>query len=398
MIYRSRWQTGAALAGMCGLLLFSCTALGAPQAAGASTTSSAQANSKDTQPEPGSGAVDATLNGVSVAGGDQAATDPAPGTVTGTVLDATGAVVSGVRVKLVVGGQSLPRQTVTDDNGQFSFANVPAGGFQVTATLPGFETQTSSGTLAPGHTFIVPAITMPLAAVVTQVEVEPQEEVAQHQIEQQEKQRVLGVVPNFYVSYVPDAAPLNARQKFQLAWKSTIDPINFAITAGVAGVEQEANYLSGYGPGFEGYAKRYGASYADAAVGTFMGSAVFPALLRQDPRYFYKGTGTVRSRLLYAVANAFICKGDNKKWQPNYSNVLGNLAAGGISNLYYPEQNRNNAAVTFESALIGIGATAAGNIIEEFVARRFTPNLPDDRASKESKLGVISRMFAQEGE
>jgi len=388
MIYRSRWHSGAVFAAICGLLALSCAMVAAGQAPSPSPGTSPQLNSQGTQAEPGAAPGDAAP-----------AADASSGTVTGTVLDATGAVISGARVKLVAGGQSIARQTVTDDNGEFSFANVPAGSFQLTATLPGFDTQTSSGTLAAGHTYIVPAMTMPLSEVVTQVEVEPEAEVAQRQIEQEEKQRVLGVVPNFYVSYVPDAAPLNARQKFQLAWKSTIDPFNFAITAGIAGIEQEANYLSAYGPGFGGYAKRYGASYADGAVGTFMGGAIFPVLLKQDPRYFYKGTGTVRSRLLYAVANAFICKGDNKKWQPNYSNILGSLAAGGISNLYYPEQNRNDAATTFESALIGIGATAAGNIIEEFVARKFTPDAtrrnPEALASK---ITHLPELLMHEGE
>jgi hypothetical protein len=396
MIYRSRWQTGAARAAICGMLLFSCTISVAAQSPSSSSQASPQANIPVGQPRVNSSAIDPVRNSASADSDGPA--DLTPGVITGTVLDASGAVASGARVRLVSGRQSVTLQTVTDGNGKFSFSNVSPGAFQLTAALSGFETQTSSGVLAPGDTYIVPAITMPLAAVVTQVEVEPQEEVAQHQIEQQEKQRVLGVVPNFYVSYVPDAAPLDARQKFQLAWKSTIDPFNFAITAGIAGIEQEANFLSGYGPGFEGYAKRYGASYADSAVGTFMGGAVFPALLRQDPRYFYKGTGTVRSRVFYAVANAFICKGDNKRWQPNYSNILGNLAAGGISNLYYPEQNRNDATVTLESALIGLAATAAGNILEEFVARKFTPNLPGDHSDKESKLGGLPKLLLHEGE
>jgi hypothetical protein len=110
--------------------------------------------------------------------------------------------------------------------------------------------------------------------------------------------------------------------------------------------------------------------------GTFIGSAILPSLLKQDPRYFYKGSGSKRSRILYAIANSVICKGDNGHWQPNYSNVLGNLAAGGISNLYYPAQNRNGAALTFENAAIGIGATAAANLVEEFLMRKLTTNIP----------------------
>jgi len=181
------------------------------------------------------------------------------------------------------------------------------------------------------------------------------------------------VIPNFYVSYVPDAVPLNTKQKFELAWKTTIDPVSFVLVGAIAGIQQANNSFSGYGQGAQGYGKRYGASFADFTIGTFIGGAVLPSLLKQDPRYFYKGTGTRRSRALYALANAVICKGDNKKWQPNYSSMLGSLAAGGISNLYYPAKDRNGARLTFENALIGIGASAGANLIEEFLVPKFTP-------------------------
>src|SRR5262249_25891874 len=159
----------------------------------------------------------------------------------------------------------------------------------------------------------------------------PAPEVAQIEVKDEEKQRVFGVIPNFYVSYVPNAAPLSTRQKFELAWKTTIDPFTFGVVGAVAGVQHAQNDFSGYGQGAQGYAKRYGATYADVVVGTFLGSAGLPSLLKQDPRYFFKGTGTVHSRLSYALANAVVCKGDNGRWQPNYSSILGNLAAGGIS-------------------------------------------------------------------
>ncbi len=221
---------------------------------------------------------------------------------------------------------------------------------------------------------MVPRIALAVATAVTDVEVTmTQIEVAQEQIKVEEKQRVFGAIPNFYVSYIPDAAPLTSKQKFGLAWKSTIDPVNFVIVGGIAGVEQANNYFSGYGQGAQGYAKRYGAAYADSAVGTFIGSAILPSLLKQDPRYFYKGTGSKRSRILYAMANAVICKGDNGHWQANYSNILGSLAAGGISNLYYPASDREGAELTFQNALIGIGATAAQNLFQEFLVRKLTP-------------------------
>ena len=146
------------------------------------------------------------------------------------------------------------------------------------------------------------------------------------------------------------------------------------MVGAIAGLQQAQNDFSGYGQGTQGYAKRYGASYANVVSGTFLGSAILPSLLKQDPRYFYKGTGTRRSRILYALANAVICKGDNGHWQANYSNILGNFAAGGISNLYYPAEDRNGAGLTFENGLIGIGATGAANLFQEFVVKKLSRN------------------------
>jgi hypothetical protein len=196
---------------------------------------------------------------------------------------------------------------------------------------------------------------------------------------------VLGVVPHFYVSYDHHAVPLNSRQKFELAWKSTVDPISFGLTGVIAGLQQAQNDFSGYGQGAQGYAKRFGASYADFVTGTYIGGAILPSLLKQDPRYFYKGSGSKRSRVLYALANSVICKGDNGHWQANYSSILGSLAAGGISNLYYPAENRDGLELTFENALIGIGESAAVNLLQEFVIRRLTPS-----ASKHESAGPLS--------
>jgi hypothetical protein len=221
-----------------------------------------------------------------------------------------------------------------------------------------------------------------VATAVTDVEVGlSQIEVAQEQIEVQEKQRVLGFIPNFYVSYVPNAVPLTSKQKFGLAWKMTVDPVSFVLVGGVAGVEQAQNDFSGYGQGAEGYAKRYGAAYADFVAGTFIGGAILPSLLKQDPRYFYKGSGSRRSRILYAIANSVICKGDNGRWQANYSNILGDLAAGGISNLYYPAKDRKGAGLTFEIGLIGIGSTAAFNLFQEFFLRKVTRHVPNQNST-----------------
>jgi hypothetical protein len=302
---------------------------------------------------------------------------PAPGSISGTIVDQSGAVLAGAEVKLTGEPQSPGQQVLSGDNGQFAFANVPPGAFQLTITAPGFSPQTSSGILGPGEVHFVPQIALVVAPNVTDVQVAlSRTEVAEEQIKDEEKQRVLGIIPNFYVTYDPHPLSLTPKQKFELAWKTTLDPVTFGIVGAIAGVQQAQNTFSGYGQGAQGYGKRYGAAYADLAAGTFIGSAILPSLFKQDPRYFYKGTGTKRSRILYAIANSVICKGDDGRWQVNYSNILGNIAAGGISNLYYPSQNRG-AALTFENAAIGIGATGAANLVEEFLMRKLTKNVPN---------------------
>jgi hypothetical protein len=299
------------------------------------------------------------------------------GNISGTIVDPTRGAVAGARVRLSRQDQSPDQEALSGDDGRFSFANVAPGPFQLTITSAGFATQASSGILRPGESYAVPEIAMALATAVTEVHVVPtRTEVAEDQIKAQEKQRVLGVVPNFYVSYNHDAVPLSPKQKFELAWKTTVDPVSFGVTGVIAGIQQSQNYFSGYGQGAQGYGKRYGASYADFVAGTYIGGAILPSLLKQDPRYFYKGSGSKRSRILYALANSVICKGDNGHWQADYSAILGSLAAGGISNLYYPADSRG-AELTFENTLIGIGESAAVNVLQEFVIRKLTRNAPN---------------------
>ncbi|HXJ11870.1 MAG TPA: carboxypeptidase-like regulatory domain-containing protein [Candidatus Limnocylindrales bacterium] len=301
---------------------------------------------------------------------------PVMGTIHGTIVDPNGTAIAGARVRLTRQVESANPETQSGEDGQYSFAGVAPGPFQLSITAEGFAAKTSAGDLHSGENLAVPSITLALTTEITEVRVELSPiELAQEQMKDEEKQRVLGFIPNFYVTYVPNAAPLNTRQKFELAWKSTVDPVTFGITGAIAGIQQANNQFSGYGQGAQGYAKRYGASYTDIVTNTFIGGAILPSLFKQDPRYFYRGTGSKRSRFFYAIANSVICKGDNGHWQANYSAILGGLAAGGISNLYYPASDRG-AGLTFENAAIGIGATAAANILQEFVIRRLTSHVP----------------------
>lgn len=309
----------------------------------------------------------------------QIAGQPAPGNIQGVIVDRDGAVLEGARISLAQAASVAPpgRTATSDSNGRFNFAGVPPGTFKLIVSSNGFATQIVSGVLHSGENYDAQAIVLLLTEATSEVRVTAsQEEIAQAQIKEEETQRVLGVIPNFYVSYVPNASPLTKRQKFDLAWKTAIDPVSFLAAGAFAGIEQADNTFSGYGQGAQGYAKRFAASYGDGVIGNMIGGAMLPSLLKQDPRYFYKGTGTTQSRVLYAIANAVVCKGDNGHWQANYSGILGGLAAGGISNLYYPASNRDGLTLTFENALIGTGEAAAQNLFQEFVVRRLTPKLP----------------------
>lgn len=313
--------------------------------------------------------------GLTSADAAQPPDQPLTGCISGSVLDQSGAVVPGAVVKVTITGQPVNQQAITGNNGQFFIANIAPGAFQLTVSSSGFAPKTLAGDLRAGEIDTVPPIVLNVASSITEVRVGlTQQEVAQEQIKIEETQRVLGIIPNFYVSYVPNAAPLTRKQKFQLAARTVVDPFTLVVVAGTAGVEQWQNHFIGYGQGLQGYAKRFGANYADTVSGTFIGGAILPSILKQDPRYFYKGTGSFHSRFLYAIGMAFICKGDNRHWQPNYSNVLGSLAAGGISNLYYPSEDRSSASLTFENAGVGLIGSAASNILQEFIIPKLTPH------------------------
>jgi len=308
----------------------------------------------------------------------RAAEESAGGVICGTVLDANGAEVEGATVMLEGASGRDQRDVTTDGTGFFRFSSVAPGEFKVSVTAKGFSNWSSAGLmLGPNEDYDLPPVELRLAMFTTEVAVTfTRRDAAEEEIRAEEKQRVLGAIPNFYVSYSRDPEPLSSGQKYRLAWRTSIDPISIVISGGIAGVEQSQDDFHGYGQGAGGYAKRFGAVYADGLVSTFLADAVFPSVLHQDPRYFYQGTGSVRSRALHAIASVVICKGDNGRWQANYSNVLGNLAAAGISNLYYPASDREGAELTIRNSLIGTGAGAVGALFQEFLVKRISSGVP----------------------
>jgi carboxypeptidase family protein len=294
-----------------------------------------------------------------------------PGSVIGTVLDQSGAVSVGTVVRLTPEDKTAYREVISGDNGQFSFTNVPPGHFQLSVNSSGFGNELYSGDLAPGQTFLAPPIVLSIATVVTQVKVTVDPvEVATEEIKEQEHQRVLGFIPNFYVSYRPDAAPLTTKLKYQLAWKSSTDVVTIAGVAFLAGLQQAGDQYSEFGQGAQGYGKRFGAEYGDAFASTFLSGAVFPSLFKQDPRYFYRGTGSTKKRILYAISNSVWCKGDNGRWQVNYSNMAGIVSGAALASTYYPSKNQGMNILS--NSLVRMGESSLAGVVQEFVLRKLT--------------------------
>ncbi len=305
---------------------------------------------------------------------------PAPsatGAVKGSVIDGQGSVLGEADVVLTRDGANDTRRTKTDADGRYAFSAVPVGRFKVTASAHGMTSATSGGLLKPGELFEVVALQLTVAGISADVTVlATREELASAELKVEEHQRLAGFLPNFFVSYDWKAAPLTPKQKLSLAWKNASDPGNIIVAAGVAGVEQAQDTFEGYGQGVSGYSKRFGAAMGDLVTGTMLGGAVYPILFHQDPRYFYKGTGSIRSRVLYAISRPVISRGDNGKWQPAYASILGDLSAGAVTNLYYPEEDRHGAALTIEEGFLNIAGDALNDIMQEFVLRHLTPHAP----------------------
>ena len=294
------------------------------------------------------------------------------GSIVGTVVDINDHPVSNANIVLqgpAVGDQYT---VVTKDDGAFAFDDVkPHNGYQISVSAAGFSDWTSVVTVGPGEIKTLTDIKLRIPSLHRTVTVAySSKEVATQQFKAEEQQRVLRFIPNTYVTYESHPEPLTTKRKFELAYKHLTHPIFFTRVSLAAGIHQAGNRLD-YPQGAEGYAKRFGAAYGDAATENMFGNAILPSLLHQDPRYFYQGDGTKKSRAFHAIAAPFVCKGDNGKSQPNYSTVGGLLISNAISNAYYPNSNRG-AGLVFSNFGIGMGGHVAVGLIQEFILDKLT--------------------------
>jgi hypothetical protein len=287
----------------------------------------------------------------------------------------SGGAVANAEVTLTE-SRGAVRAIATGPDGTFAFDALPVGSYVITVTALGFqEYRSATFTLTAPQAFRVPNVVLSIATVTTSVVVQPTEVIAAQQMKAEEQQRLFGVIPDFYTSYVWNAAPLNTKQKFSLAIRTAFDPVALIGTSLGAGIEQATNAFPGYGRGAQGYAKRWGALFANGRTSEMLTRAVFPALFHQDPRYFYQGSGSTWSRIRHAVGSAFVARSDSGHLMPDYSHVLGEISSGALSNLYYPASSRG-VGLIFTNAGIGLAGRAGQNLIREFVFKHLTKHVP----------------------
>jgi len=298
------------------------------------------------------------------------------GAIRGKVVDSSDAAILGavITIEDAVGNR---RTTVTDEDGAFQISSLPLGNYNVKVSASGLSDWTEANVPAsvnPESNPLVAVLQVAPTRTTVTVGVSP-EELATEQVNQQLKQRAWGILPNYYVTYEPNPAPLSPAQKAHLAWRTLLDPATFAAVGITAGIQQERNSYRQFGQGAEGYAKRFGAAYGITANGIVITTVVADSLLHQDPRYFYSGQGTKGQRARYAIKSAFRTKGDNGKWQPPYASIVGMIASAEISQAYLPG-SRTQYTLLGRSLLFRFGGLMGLNLAEEFLLKKVTTNAP----------------------
>ena len=293
-----------------------------------------------------------------------------PGMIRGTITDTNDAPVAGASVALKGPDSTDLRIVTTDENGYFEIRDVePGPSHKINVRAAGFsEWNSPSVTLDSGQSEILDA-KLRIEEVKTGVTVTPESshEIATEQVKAQEKQRGFLIIPNFYAVYAPNPAPLNARLKFRLSLRLARDPFTFAGVAMLAGIGQATDHPD-YAQGAIGYGERFATNYANSFTYIMLDGAILPSLLHQDPRYFYKGTGTMKARAAHVVYSLIVTRGDNGHLQPNYSQLGGDLISATISNLYYPRANRD-AGLVFQGFATNTALHLVVRMLDEFVFR-----------------------------
>jgi hypothetical protein len=327
----------------------------------------------------------------------QAALAQEAGSIQGKVSDPSGAPILGAVVKIeAADGNS--RMTVTDMEGAFQISSLSPGNYSVRISASGLSDWTASDVSAStsSESRVLLAV-MQVATAVTTVTVGlSPEELAGEQLRHETQQRLLGVIPNYFVAYENNAAPLSPKQKLDLSFKTLIDPATFGAVGLTAGIQQIKNSYWQFGQGSEGYAKRFGAAYGSAATNLLITSVLADSVLHQDPRYFYSGQGTKKQRAWYAIKSAFRARGDNGKWQPPYAGLAGAIAGAEISDLYYPG-SRTQYTLLGRSLMFHFAGLIGLNLSEELFLKKFTSHAPQAANPPVLREGIPVKLIAVDG-
>jgi carboxypeptidase family protein len=301
-----------------------------------------------------------------------ASTTSSAARINGIVLDRDGGYIPGAAVSIVGEKTDYKSSSTADANGQFTFDRLDASNtYRLMITAPGFsEWDSPEIALQAGQHLDLDDIEMTISAVETSVTAVFAERVAAQQVNRAEQQRVLGVVPSFFVVYEKNVVPMSPSLKFNLAIRAETDVVTFTGAAILAGIHQ-ASDTPAYPQGFKGYAQRYGAAYAGGVSDILIGGAILPSLLHQDPRYFYSGVGTKRQRVAHALRAIFLTHGDNGKTQFNFSGLGGDMASAALANTYYPSADRGPHLFLANWAVLSAGR-AANTLAQEFLGRLTT--------------------------
>ena len=169
-----------------------------------------------------------------------------------------------------------------------------------------------------------------------------QKEKTQEQTTGTSNDRLFWTLPNFLTVKTKEIPPLTTGQKFKVVARGTFDPIEYVYIGFLASISQAEDSEPGYGQGAQGYGKRFAAAFADNAIENFFTGAIFPSILKQDPRFYQSGHGSFGRRTEYAVSRIFITRSDAGKTQFNFSEIVGSAISAGISTYsYHPREDRN---------------------------------------------------------
>lgn len=185
-------------------------------------------------------------------------------------------------------------------------------------------------------------------------------------IQSRDDKHIFGVVPNYATVNEPRPfEPITPREKFITAAHDTFDPFNWVLAGVYAGVYQWQNDYPQWKQGASGYGKRYGATFADGALSTYISEGILPTVLHEDPRFFRLGEGTKWHRIYYAMTRVLVTKTDAGTNRFNNSEIEGNLMAAALGVLYYPPLNRT-VGDTLEKFGINVVSDAGFNVLKEF--------------------------------